>query len=76
MRMKVKGEKRYEQFFPHSQIYCNVREFLKTWARRSHLIGMIIRGKKKALSTLQITILSSGAAAVVTVIIVISILMC
>lgn len=75
MRMKVKGEKRYERFFPHSQIYCNVREFLKTWARRSHSIGTIIRGKK-ALSTRQITVLSRGTAAVGTVIIVMSVLMC
>lgn len=29
MGMKVKGEKRDRQFFPHSQIHCHVREFLE-----------------------------------------------
>ena len=68
MRMKVKGEKKDGQFFPHSQVYCNAGEFLKAWTISSHLIGMIMRGKKKALSTLQVTIVLSGTVVAVTVI--------
>lgn len=29
MRIKLKGKNKDEKFFPHSQIYCKVREFLK-----------------------------------------------